>query len=436
MEELLRQIGSGVSDAELDALVAEARAAALADVRELLRGAFVAELLGRLAAQGELLPPEGVAAASAEAAALSPRPSADAPVAPAATDLEPAPAPLLPQPSADVPVDELAAELAALRSQLAANRSWLGGDLDGAPDDTPAPCPALLPASPRPSHVSLSPWLTPSPPDTLLWLYAVRRASVDIIKSTEPIEGVAEGENLFAIRCGDLEAVASVVPAADFGEGPIEANLRDLGWLERVARSHQAALAALMAEGTLVPLRFASLFSGPERVAAMVAERADELRAALGRLEGRGEWGVKLHVDEAALAERLADASPAVRELRERIAAKPAGAAYLLQKQLERLAAEEARRVSDACADEAHARLGAASVAATRGALRDSAGGVMLLNGAYLVDDAAQPAFAGAIEALRAEYGPLGFDLELTGPWPPYSFAAPWQATAAVEGSP
>lgn len=402
MDERLKAfLTAQVSDEELAALVDEARAAALAEVRGRLRDAFVAEMLGRLA--GEV-----TAEPLALADARSPQPS-------------PAPSEPLPEPSPP-PADDLATELAALRAQLAANRSWLTGDFD---DPAQPPAPEPLPPAPEPHH------LNPDPrPAALLWVYAVRRAvpeaaQLDVTVTAERIAGVAEGEPLFALPCGDLEALVSAVPAADFDEGPLEANLRDLDWLERVARSHQAALTSLMGQGTLVPLRFATLFSGRERVAAMVAERADELRAALDHLEGRGEWGVKLFVDEGALAERLAEASPAVRELREAIAAKPAGAAYMLQKRLDRLAAEEARRVSDACADDAHARLGAASIAAERGALREAPGAVMLLNGAYLVADTAQPVFAAALDELRAAYGHLGFRLELTGPWPPYTFAAP-----------
>jgi hypothetical protein len=45
----------------------------------------------------------------------------------------------------------------------------------------------------------------------------------------------------------------------------------------------------------------------------------------------------------------------------------------------------------------------------------------MVLNGTYLVDDDRADEFASTVEELGKEYP--GIRLELTGPWPPYSFA-------------
>jgi hypothetical protein len=46
----------------------------------------------------------------------------------------------------------------------------------------------------------------------------------------------------------------------------------------------------------------------------------------------------------------------------------------------------------------------------------------MVLNGAYLVEDAAQERFREQVDALQAQFAPLGLVLELTGPWPAYNF--------------
>lgn len=45
----------------------------------------------------------------------------------------------------------------------------------------------------------------------------------------------------------------------------------------------------------------------------------------------------------------------------------------------------------------------------------------MVLNGTYLVDDERRDEFADAVAAARTQFD--GLQLELTGPWPPYSFA-------------
>ncbi len=47
--------------------------------------------------------------------------------------------------------------------------------------------------------------------------------------------------------------------------------------------------------------------------------------------------------------------------------------------------------------------------------------GPMILNGTYLVTDAQSGAFAAAARELADRFP--GLRMELTGPWPPYSFA-------------
>jgi hypothetical protein len=106
----------------------------------------------------------------------------------------------------------------------------------------------------------------------------------------------------------------------------------------------------------------------------MLAERADELLAALERVRGAVELGVR--------GEVCAPPAPAA-----------SGTEYLL------------RRVADERIHEPLASLSRASVRRSRPPHI----------GAYLVD-------RGAVDRFRARVHELGGDLVCTGPWPPYSF--------------
>lgn len=48
----------------------------------------------------------------------------------------------------------------------------------------------------------------------------------------------------------------------------------------------------------------------------------------------------------------------------------------------------------------------------------------MLLNGAYLIERRRTAELESAVQALREEWGALGYAVELTGPWPPYNFVS------------
>lgn len=415
LRNLAAALAAEISPAELRAIVAEARAAAIDELRARLKDALLAELLDRVRQE----PPHTISAGPSSPGL--PGAGGDGQPHVAAADDR----------TGSAARAALAAELAALRSQLSANNAFLAGDpvpADAHPPlpDDPRPTPddrlrQALPAAPGPELAGPAPAegvAGQAPHPTLLYVYGVMPAGVALPE----IAGVAAGTTLQALACGDLCAVVSPVPAAEFGEAALDERVRDPAWLERAARAHEAAQRELMRRDALVPLRFATIYTGPERVAAMVAERADELRAALRQLAERSEWGVKIWADPQALAAGVARASPALAELQAQIAAKPAGAAYMLQKRLERLSAEEAERAAQSCVAAGHARLSEHAAAAVCGPLREGGPAQMLLNGAYLVDNRHQAAFLAELDRIAAEHAPLGLRYELAGPWPGYHF--------------
>lgn len=244
------------------------------------------------------------------------------------------------------------------------------------------------------------------------WVYCVIAADA---AAALPAAATVAGGALETVMAGRLAAVASRVPLAEFGDEPLRAHLEDLAWVDRVARAHEGVLEALMATTTIVPLRLCTILLGRERVAALLDGSADELGRALEALAGRSEWGVKLFAPSAA--------SPAAE------AAAESGSAYLDRKRSARTAREDEQRARTERAQEVHDTLAGVAVAATvNPPQRREAHGrdtEMLLNGAYLVEHEREGDLRGRVDALGAELGDAGFALELTGPWPPYNFAAP-----------
>jgi len=141
--------------------------------------------------------------------------------------------------------------------------------------------------------------------------------------------------------------------------------------LERLVRAHNELLIGALEDGAVVPFRFGTTFPDQAALEDWLEQHRTALTAELDRLRGKAEWSVETvgsvpEVDAAQyLGARLATAArPGLRE-----------------------------------------RLAAAS--------EDVAGN------AYLVATTRQDDFAAAIGDLEAE----GYELRVTGPWPPYSFA-------------
>jgi hypothetical protein len=243
-----------------------------------------------------------------------------------------------------------------------------------------------------------------------LWAYCVSRAGDPLPEGLEGVHATGEVER---IEEGDLAALVSRVPLADFGEEPLRRNLNDLAWLERVARGHEGVLERALEHATIVPLRLCTIFANADAVGRMLEEEAPALRAALGALAGCHEWTVKLLLDRTAPAEE----GPAPESGRE----------YLMRRRAEREGREAADRRAAELAEEVHARLRtcASDAVVNRPQNRDLSGhrGDMLLNGAYLVETAAVDRLRALVDELQERYAAAGVRLELSGPFPPYNFA-------------
>ncbi|MGQ4514968.1 GvpL/GvpF family gas vesicle protein [Streptomyces sp. DW26H14] len=252
--------------------------------------------------------------------------------------------------------------------------------------------------------------------DTVTYLYAVCRAD-----SPEP-PAVPSAPPLRLVRDGGLAAIVASVPADAFGTRGLEARLNDLEQLEALARAHNAVVDAVHARTTVLPMRLATVHLDDARTAGVLRAGAEDFGRLLDWLEGHEELGVKVYATPqpapsgqasgTAGADAAGDESP--------------GRAYLRRRQARRRSHQDAYRT----AGEVAARLPQAvsALARARAAHRPQQGelasrvGENIANEAYLVarDDVAE--FRAAVASLAA--GVPGAQVEVTGPWAPYSFTA------------
>ena len=261
----------------------------------------------------------------------------------------------------------------------------------------------------------------------LLYLYGVVEAGTEgeRLLAGRTVPGLDPSEPLFPIAVGGLVAAVSRVPSATFEEEPLNALLADLPRLAPLAVQHEEAVRALLpAAPALVPMAFGMVYRGPERIEALLRERAGEFRTLLGRVRGKHEWGLKIYRDHARWLATADATSDELRRLAGEIAAASPGRAYLLGKRRERLRAAETDRLVAAALDAIVETLEACSAAARHNALGAAPPGAtpLVLSAAFLVDAAASEAFRAAATDLERTYMPQGLSVEVSGPWAPYSF--------------
>jgi hypothetical protein len=242
-------------------------------------------------------------------------------------------------------------------------------------------------------------------------MYAISRgiSSADLSGALGIDDGPVE-----VVEHADLCAAVSTVDLEEYGEEGLRQNLERLDWLEEVARAHDAVVQAVAQTGPTAPLRLATICLDDDGVRRRLDEWHDALRDVLDRVEGRREWSVKVF------------APPRAQSTPEDPDAKPlSGADYLRRK---KQATEERRSGDEAAlrvAETLYESLAARTVASRRLAPQDPRltghEGTMLLNVAYLVEAAEEADFTAAVEDLASSGSDL--QVELRGPWPPYSFA-------------
>jgi len=285
--------------------------------------------------------------------------------------------------------------------------------------------PAAAPSSPERAAPK------PSPGGAALWAYGVLPADAAF---PAEVPGVDPAHPVELVRVDRLAALASRVPLDEFGADPLRRNLNDLGWLERVARAHEAVLDKAVQSGTCVPLRLCTIYEGEERLRAMLDRERGAFADALQHLAGREEWAVKLLVDDDALTSAARALSDEVAGLEDEARGSAEGGAYMLRRRIDRHLRERAEALATETAEEVHARLEAwATDAVTRPPQnRELSGheGEMLLNGAYLVEADRVEGLRGLVAELERDYGALGARIELSGPWPPYNFVPGGTGTA------
>lgn len=229
-----------------------------------------------------------------------------------------------------------------------------------------------------------------------------------------PPTGIA-GTPVRLLALGELAVVVGDLPEKDFGEAAWREHAEDPDWLEPVARGHHEVLQAVAAATDVLPLRLPGIYRDDAELQGLLGGQEEPLTRRLQFVAGHDEWGVHVH-----LVEDTAEEAPEA----------TSGRDYLMQRKAQVAGRDAAREERQRLLTEAYAGLAQVSTSSVLNRPQDRAlsgrEDPMLLNSAHLVaKEAQQQFFARADEVSRGLLEPAGMVMEISGPWPPYNFAAP-----------
>ncbi|MGW3815872.1 GvpL/GvpF family gas vesicle protein [Streptomyces sp. NPDC005046] len=218
------------------------------------------------------------------------------------------------------------------------------------------------------------------------------------------LDGVgAAPSRLRTVTAGPLCAVVSDAPEE------LRPEHGDMG-------AHQEVQQRLMADGTVLPLRFGCTAPDDEAVRLTLEERADDYTDRLRQLEGCAEYHLTASQDEEMLLREILSESEVARQLNDEIqdgTADPDAAPRLGE-----LVAQEGRT--------RHAALASGVTEALRPFAREvdvgRPAGADFLSVSFLVNEEHDELFLTTELSLAHQMGE-GFEFRLDGPLPPYSFS-------------
>jgi hypothetical protein len=250
--------------------------------------------------------------------------------------------------------------------------------------------------------------------------------SADAPDPPEELKGL-DGSPVDVVRVGDLAAIVSDVSQEGYSDDALNSRLDDLAWVGERGLAHESVLDWFSERTPTIPLSLFSLHASRERLQTRIAAESFDFLQILERLRGKKEWGIKLWRKETEAREGIDSLSPSLQELASQIEAAPEGRRFLLERKRESMRVEELRAVSNRIAHDVFAALRDHADAGATVPLPNTSSSldrVPLLHAAFLVSDASFASFQQAVTDEAGRLAGSGFELEFTGPWPPYHFSS------------
>jgi hypothetical protein len=240
--------------------------------------------------------------------------------------------------------------------------------------------------------------------ESALYLYGVSRVPAKKPgRVTSP--GVDGIHPVDTVLCGEFLCWVSSVDAIAFSQ-ELESNLENLEWLAMHGVRHQQVVGEIAEKETIVPARFGTLFSSEEALLKDVELRRSALKRVFDRIADSDEWGVKVFAEE----QPTPPASEPARSGREYLQQKAAR----VRKRPERND-REVQQLAEALEKVATGSAPAGKVSGAQPGL--------LWQATFLVSRSRRSQWDRVLRDFLKQWQGRR-RIEVTGPWPPYSFVS------------
>jgi hypothetical protein len=241
-----------------------------------------------------------------------------------------------------------------------------------------------------------------------------------------------DGSEVYTIPYGDISAIVH-----DCINEPYQSTYDEM--VRKWVSTHQSVLdAAVMQFGVVIPLGFDTILEPGDETASPDQVVRDWLQLDYARLlevmrkiTGKDEYTVQVSYEPGLIVRRVSEQSEEVGKIKEEMAARSPGTAYMYRQKLERVLKAETGRLADEWFKDFYGRIKKHAddivIEKTR---KPDGGRVMLLNLSCLVARESADNLGKELDNINHT---AGFSVHFSGPWPAYSFVA--RPVVAVKGA-
>jgi hypothetical protein len=235
-----------------------------------------------------------------------------------------------------------------------------------------------------------------------------------------------EIEELQSIVSSNFSIIVKYVSDCEFSEENFKRNLSDIQWLETHAREHIGVINRIMEHTTVIPFKFGTIFQTEANLKKFIADYNDSITENFQHIAGKEEWAVKMYCDRKKLSDKIDEFSEEADALEKQIMASSPGKAFLLKRKKAELIENEMDRLCKYFGQKNYDELKNLSDSVNLNNLlpKEFTGRVdtMILNATFLVKRNNLADFKTTVSRLTMENEKSGFFIDVTGPWPPFSF--------------
>lgn len=242
------------------------------------------------------------------------------------------------------------------------------------------------------------------PSGKALYLYGISPSTGKPKAITAP--GIDEGSAVQPLRVDSFVCWVAPVDANEFG-AKLNSNMENLEWLSEAGVRHQHAVAEIAQKTAILPARFGTVFLSTQSLEEHIRTQKKALLAAMKRVQGADEWGVKVFREISHATAAVITAASGSDYLRKKATLMHAGESRGADEQIQQFAAELGKI----------ARASAAT-GKVSGTQRD-----LMWQASFLLPRSKQKQWDAALQRWAKRWGDTR-RIEATGPWPPYSFVS------------